>query len=138
MSNSIGIALVGGFGSNSVAIWTAIIAVSLGLIALLFTQYRYVVGYFISGMLYWFVVESLHWAVMNYSLLTDDNAYILAVALSLLPIIGLLGWQPKKSAKKAYTNANRQQVGQRRFTIEKDTDYHQHYVRHASVTETEH
>ena len=37
----------------------------LGMIGLLFTRYRTVVGYFLAGMVYWLVVEVLAWGIMT-------------------------------------------------------------------------
>ena len=47
-----------------------IVLVTVGMLAIAFTPYRFVLGYFMLGMVYWISVEGLHWAVVTLSSLT--------------------------------------------------------------------
>ncbi len=114
------------------------VSLVLGLIALAFTSYRFVVGYFFAGMIYWLLVEGLHWVISQFA--TDwaaTDTYTLAVACSLLPLVGLLVVASRKrtTASTNLPTNPRLVAGNRPYMIEKDTDFYQHCVRHTSVTE---
>lgn len=116
--------------------WSAVIAV-VGLVGLMFTSYRYVMGYFVVGMAYWLGVEGLHWLLVQFfPKLTVSDSYVLAVAMSLLPILALVWWQPRRPTLVDNSpNQHRVGAGQRPFMLQQDTQFYQHFVRHTSVTE---
>ena len=123
--------------------WLFLIAlVTVGMLAIAFTPYRFVLGYFILGMVYWIAVEGLHWMVVNASSLTGTDAYVVAIGLSMIPIVFALNWKPtytKSRAKPMSIKSSVQQsAGHRPVVLEKDTDFHQNFVRHASVFESKH
>ena len=73
--------------------WLFLIAlVTVGMLAIAFTPYRFVLGYFMLGMVYWILVEGLHWVVVNISSLTGTDAYVAAIGLSMIPIVIALNW----------------------------------------------
>lgn len=132
----------------------AVLAVAiLGMLALLFTSYRKVVGYFLTGMAYWLMVEGLAWGLRASFSLESLNSYVFAVGLSFIPIMMLLIWVenrqetltfslPKTLPKlnKAKTTATRPSIlmaGQRPFMLEQDTDFCQHFIRHSPVFDYE-
>ena len=132
-------AAVSELGFSTSTLW--LIGVAIGLMGLAFTTYRFVVGYFLAGMLYWLWVEGLHWLVIAIApRLEVTDSYVLAVALSLLPLMGLLARHSRvtrsKLAAQSQTTA-RLAAGQRRFILEKDTNFYQQFVRHSSVTENQ-
>lgn len=138
---------------NNVEFWLTMIG--LAMLALLFTSYRYVVGYFLAGMLYWLGIEALHWLVMAISSLASFHAYILAVALSLIPIMLMLAVKDNLLSLKRFNlsvvgrickrffqllyrpKAPRQAMpriaGQKPFVLEQDTNFTQQFVCHSSV-----
>ena len=117
----------------------------IGMIGLALTNYRYLLGYFALGMVYWLGIEALHWLVVN--IMPDmgmTNSYVMAIGMSLLPILGLVIWQPKQLLMRKTTpqpsshytqQPHRFGAGHRPFVLEKDTDFNQHYIRHASITD---
>lgn len=129
------------------------VALVVGLLALAFTSYRFVVGYLLAGMLYWLWVEGIHWLVVAVvPALAVSDSYILSVAVSLLPLMVVLARQPRSvrmngkqvDSNQAQTRSTsslypeptmRLAAGQRPFVLEKDTDFYQHFVRHTAVTE---
>lgn len=124
-------------GSLSSGVFIGLVV--LGMVALLFTSYRFLVGYFTAGMCYWLWVEALQWVVARVlpNLETTDS-YFLAFIVSLLPVVGLLVWQPKPRTSKTITSVNKTallRAGQRPLVLEKDTDFYQHFVRHNSLTD---
>ena len=114
------------------------------MLAIAFTPYRFVLGYFMLGMVYWISVEGLHWAVVTLSSLTGTDAYVAAIGLSMIPIVIALNAKPKfnKAVSQATTNqamlksSVQMSAGHRPVVLEKDTDFHQNFVRHASVFES--
>lgn len=123
--------------------WLLLIAlVTLGMLAIAFTPYRFVLGYFMLGMAYWVFVEGLHWGVVNALSLTGTDAYVVAIGLSMIPILIALNWRPtftRRHTKQVILKSSVQQsAGQRPVILEKDTNFHQHYVRHASVFDSKH
>lgn len=123
-------------GSLSSGVFIGLVV--LGMVALLFTSYRFLIGYFMAGMGYWLWVEALHWVVARVlpNLETMDS-YFFAFIVSLLPVVGLLVWQPKQrpSTPIAPTTTALLRAGQRPVVLEKDTDFYQHFVRHSSLTD---
>lgn len=131
----------------------AVLAVAiLGMIALLFTSYRKVVGYFLAGMAYWLVVEGLAWGLRASFSLETLNSYVFAVGLSFVPIMMLLTWAENrqnnftfslpKTKKTIPANARPTRpsilmAGQRPFLMEQDTDFSQHFIRHSPVFDYE-
>lgn len=116
-----------------------IVGLVFGLIGLAFTSYRFVIGYFFAGMLYWLWVEGLHWVVNQLApMLAVSDSYVLAVAVSLLPLLWLLAL-PHRSHNHtdAITTAQtlRMTAGQRPFVLEKDTNFYQHCIKHSAVSE---
>ena len=131
----------------------------LGMIGLLFTRYRTVMGYFLAGMVYWLVVEVLAWGIMTAFSLELLHGYVVTVGLTFILILLGLDWldnrkntlklsppMPKKTAnfvshfKSSARNAKYPPIlvaGQRPFIIEQDTDFLQHYIRHAPVFDYE-
>ncbi len=134
----------------------------LGMIGLLFTSYRTVVGYFLAGMVYWLVVEVLAWGIMTAFSLDPLHGYVVAVGLTFIPILLGLNWLDnrkntlklsppmlKKTSnivshfKPSASNASNAKyppilvAGQRPFIIEQDTDFLQHYIRHTPVFDYE-
>lgn len=112
------------------------VGIVLGFIGLAFTSYRFVIGYFFAGMLYWLWVEGLHWVVGEVApTLVVSDSYVLAVAISLLPFLWLLRL-PRHYVAPQDTLPNLQiTAGQRRFVLEKDTDFYQHCIRHSAISE---
>lgn len=141
--------------TGSLWLWGGII--SLAMIGLLFTSYRYAVGYFLVGMTYWLGIEAISWAVMAVTPLESFHAYILAVALSMLPLMGLLTlkdkgiditrvdyqvvwmWLINKARKGVKPSSESTMIlppriaGHKPFILEQDTDFSQHCVRHTPV-----
>lgn len=74
---------------------------------LLFTPYRYVLGYFLSGMGYWLMIEGLQWLVMSLSSLSLLSSYACAIGLSLIPMMVLLAKFDEVSASTAQVNLTR-------------------------------
>ena len=56
----------------------------LGMIGLLFTRYRTVMGYFLAGMVYWLVVEVLAWGIMTAFSLELLHGYVVTVGLTFI------------------------------------------------------
>ena len=123
-----------------------IVLVTVGMLAIAFTPYRFVLGYFMLGMVYWISVEGLHWTVVTLSSLTGTDAYVAAIGLSMIPIVIELNGKPRfnKAASQATTNQTmlkssvQMSAGHRPVVLEKDTDFHQNFVRHASVFDSKH
>lgn len=142
-----------GLTLNSAWLW--VMVTCIGLVALLFTQYRYVVGYFLAGMLYWLGIEGMQWLLTAISSLNDFHAYILAIALSLIPVMLALAVKDNLISRqnfniqlqlqrfsqfvksltrsKAPTRPSLRTAGQKPFTLEEDTDFAQHFIRHTPV-----
>ena len=72
-----------------------IVLVTVGMLAIAFTPYRFVLGYFMLGMVYWISVEGLHWAVVTLSSLTGTDAYVAAIGLSMITLVIALNGKPK-------------------------------------------
>lgn len=119
-----------------------IVLVTVGMLAIAFTPYRFVLGYFMLGMVYWIAVEGLHWTVVQVSSLTGTEAYVAAVGLSMIPLILALSWKPtyrKGQNQQAILKSSVQQsAGHRPVVLEQDTDFHQNFVRHTSVFDSKH
>lgn len=127
-----------GLGTPSLTLGVLAGVVILGLSVLAFTSYRYVIGYFLVGMVYWLLVEGLHWAVVSLTALTATHAYIAAIALSFLPLWALLSYKPRPKSKPIIPDtAMRLRAGQRPFVLEKDTHFYQHCIRHTPVIESD-
>lgn len=136
-------------------VWLWLTMTGVAMLALLFTSYRYVVGYFLAGMLYWLGIEVVHWLVTVVSPLSSFHAYILAVALSLIPIMLMLAVKDNLLSLKPFnlrvvgrffrpisqllyrpktpTQAMPRIAGQKPFILEQDTDFTQQFVCHSSV-----
>ncbi|MFW2178222.1 MULTISPECIES: hypothetical protein [unclassified Moraxella] len=117
------------------------------LLGLALSPYRYLMGYFGIGSLYWCGVEGLNWLIVHLFAGQVDNSYVIAFGLSLLPLCWLLHWQPDSPHKKAKRNnrTNVRQsshfthhwVGSRPVILDKDTSFYQNHVRHTAVFEGE-
>lgn len=145
-------------------LWLGITAVAM--VGLLFTSYRYAVGYFLAGMMYWLGVEAISWVILAITPLDSFHAYILAVALSLLPLMGLLAIKDNLISVSQFTpqailrllkNRNKllpasisqlftaqdtvmpapRIAGHKPFVLQKDTDFTQHFIRHTPVFDYE-
>lgn len=109
----------------------AVIVALLGVIT--FTPYRYVSGYFLVGTAYWFIIEGLHWLFMNTLALSSFNAYLTAVAISLVSIAIWLGIRSNKSEESESTSPVMTTTTHRPYVTNNDTAYNQHRVRHTPV-----
>ena len=66
--------------------------VMLAILALGFTRYRYVLGYFVLGMLYWLAVEGVQWLLSEIFALESPASYVAAIGFSMLPVLVILVW----------------------------------------------
>lgn len=137
---------------NPTSFYAVLTVAILGMIALLFTSYRKVVGYFLAGMAYWLVVEGLAWGLRASFSLETLNSYVFAVGLSFVPIMMLLTWAENRQnnftfslpktkkiipANPCPTRPSILMAGQRPFLMEQDTDFSQHFIRHSPVFDYE-
>ncbi|MGL5253309.1 MAG: hypothetical protein ACRC7U_09270 [Moraxella sp.] len=107
--------------------------VMLAILALGFTRYRYVLGYFVLGMLYWLAVEGVQWLLSEIFALESPASYVAAIGFSMLPVLVILVWQPKPRSTSASANLLPRHAGHRPVVLEKDTDFNQKFVRHSAV-----
>lgn len=123
--------------------------VMLSSIALWFTSYRYLLFYFIFGMVFWVVIEGLRWAIQFGFDIPNNFAYIYALVVMIASIVGCLSWlnhlQNKQNNLEKLAQKNDSQppqprvdVGHRPMALDTDTNYHEHCVRHRSVSEIQH
>lgn len=137
---------------NPTSFYAVLTVAILGMIALLFTSYRKVVGYFLAGMAYWLMVEGLAWGLRASFSLETLNSYVFAVGLSFVPIMMLLTWAENRQNKFTFslpkmkktipanprpTRPSILMAGQRPFLMEQDTDFSQHFIRHSPVFDYE-
>lgn len=135
-------------------------AMALVVLGVWWTRYRYVLAYFVAGMAYWLVVEGVHWGVVRASSLADTPAYVLALAITFVP----LAWSvslptadmtlPSRSRKprrrkhtlpfigllKRWQRRARplpQHIGERPILLKKDTQFYQRVIRHRPVMDVE-
>lgn len=127
-----------------------------------FTPYRYVLGYFLSGMGYWLMIEGLQWLVSSLVTLPLLSSYAWAIGLSLIPLLILLSKFDEVSASATQINFTQILLklshrimtggkalfarktaptlppaiaGQKPLDIFKDTNYCQHFIQHSPVFE---
>lgn len=137
---------------NPTSFYAVLTVAILGMIALLFTSYRKVVGYFLAGMAYWLVVEGLAWGLRASFSLETLNSYVFAVGLSFVPIMMLLTWAENRQNNFTFSLPKTKKIipanprptrpsilmaGQRPFLMEQDTDFSQHFIRHSPVFDYE-
>lgn len=150
---------------SKIPLLLACVGVVLTMLALWWTRYRYVLGYFVAGMAYWLVVEAVHWGVVQVSNLVGTPAYVLALAITFVPLAWLVSLpsddeyvpdaspKPKLiTSKKTLKNlllakfwqrrARRQsphlrQIGERPIALKEDTQFYQHVIRHRPVIDLE-
>ena len=145
---------------SNIALLLGCVGVVLAMVGLWWTRYRYVLGYFFAGMAYWLVVEGVHWGVVHVSNLAGTPAYVLALAITFVP----LAWSvslptadmtlPSRSRKprrrkhtlpfigllKRWQRRARplpQHIGERPILLKKDTQFYQRVIRHRPVMDVE-
>lgn len=120
---------------------SVVLAVSLfGVVALAFSNYRYLLGYFALGFLCCFWLESMHQLVVFATSLTGIHSYMLASVLAILPFIARFALEKPifyrfgKKILKHHAKPTRM-AGARPYNLERDTSFYQHFVRHTPMNE---
>ncbi len=107
----------------------------LGMIALLFTPYRYVVGYFIAGMVYWLIIEGIQRLLVFSFSIPLLYGYMIAIMLTFALFIAIYIKMKKSVAHKP--NVNNHSVADTYKQAEKTETYNQQVIRHRSVLDYE-
>lgn len=146
---------------SNIALLLGCVGVVLAMVGLWWTRYRYVLGYFFAGMAYWLVVEGVRWGVVHVSNLAGAPAYVLALAITFIPLAWVVSLpsaqldlpaiprkpifnkttlnhlRPNLRHRRSRTLPQpRQSIGERPIALKKDTEFYQRVIRHRPVMDT--
>lgn len=116
-------------------LWIMIAFVVFGGVCLYFTSYRYLLGYFLMGVIFWLLVEGLCWVATTFLGLSLSISYIIALGIVMMVGIWLFSWLSKTSEQ--LSTRERIEVGNRPM-MEKNNSFHQRCIRHHATGESHH
>lgn len=110
---------------------------SVGIVATLLSGRRYLLGYLLSGMIYWIIIEGIQSIVVNSTSMSSGYGYLTAILLSLAVVGAYLGYRYKQFVETLDTQKTGvESVGRRttsRSVATKSRTPHEKYIEHTPI-----
>ena len=112
---------------------------SVDIVATLLSGRRYLLGYLLSGMIYWIIIEGIQSIVVNSTSMSSGYGYLTAILLSLAVVGSYLGYRYKQfvetldTQKTGVESLGRRAISRSVVVKAKGRIPHEKYIEHTPI-----